>query len=110
MMNTIYYNKLVRDKIPQLIAESGALYEINKLNEKEYLDALKNKLVEEVHEYLDSESIEELADILEVIRCLHLTHNVSEEEMDRIQRTKADLRGSFEERINLVKVTRPKED
>ncbi|GAU76051.1 nucleoside triphosphate pyrophosphohydrolase [Fusibacter sp. 3D3] len=109
-MKTIYHNKLVRDKIPQIIAESGALYEVNKLNETEYLNALKSKLVEEVQEYLESESIEELADILEVIKCLQKTHNISEGEMKQIQKTKAELRGSFEDRINLVKVTRQRED
>ena len=107
-MKTVYHNKLVRDRIPKIIAESGALYEISKLSEVDYINALKNKLVEEVQEYIESENIEELADILEVIKCLHKTHNVSEAEMKQIQLNKESLRGSFNERINLIKVVKPK--
>ena len=64
------YNKLVRDRIPEIIEANGHKCETRVLNDDEYLLELKNKLQEEVNEFLESGSVEELADILEVVHSL----------------------------------------
>lgn len=64
------YQKLVRDNIPRMIEGNGEICEFHQLNDPTYLAELKNKLTEEMNEYLsatnDTESIEELADILKI--------------------------------------------
>ena len=65
------YNKLVRDKIPEIIsADNGSICKTRIMDDKEYLKALDAKLQEELCEYLESGSIEELADLEEVIRAV----------------------------------------
>ena len=67
------YNKLVRDKIPKIIEDSGKSATIRILSDSEYVNALETKLDEEVGEYHRDKSVEELADILEVIYALAAT-------------------------------------
>ena len=59
--------KLIRDKIPQIIEQSGKQAIIEEVSGKEYLELLNAKLGEELQEYLDSQSVEELADLVEVV-------------------------------------------
>ena len=66
-MDTIIYNKLVRDNIPNIVAKSGKRCKYQILSHAEYLFALDKKLQEELEEYQDSRSIEELADLVEVV-------------------------------------------
>ncbi|MBN9653272.1 nucleoside triphosphate pyrophosphohydrolase [Halobacillus sp. GSS1] len=102
------YNKLVRDKIPDIIAKSGKAYEVQPLSNEAYAKELEKKLVEETEEYLEAEnngeSVEELADILELVRALAVRHGSSFDEVEEVRRRKAEERGAFEERIYLVKV------
>ncbi|WP_406944163.1 phosphoribosyl-ATP pyrophosphohydrolase [Halobacillus sp. SY10] len=102
------YNKLVRDKIPDIIAKSGKSYEIQHLSDKAYVKELERKLVEETEEYLetgnDEESVEELADFLELVRALAVRHGCSFDELEDVRRRKAEERGAFKERIYLVEV------
>ena len=64
------YNKLVRDRIPEIIKANGQTACFSVLDKTQLQAALKKKLCEEVGEYLDSADLEELADILEVIDAL----------------------------------------
>ena len=64
------YNKLVRDNIPEIINKQGETPYVSVLDDKQYNTELRKKLKEEVREYLVSEEIEELADIIEVIEAL----------------------------------------
>lgn len=102
------YNKLVRDKIPDIIEKSGKSYEIQHLPNRAYAKELERKLSEETQEYLDAESteenVEELADILELVRALATQHGASIEEVEAVRSRKAEERGAFEERIYLVEV------
>lgn len=103
-MSEKIYNKLVRDKIPQIIKKDNKEYEI-KIVEKDELTKLLNlKLQEEVSEYLESNEVEELADILEVIYGILDSKNISKEELEDIRIKKKKERGGFEEGIKLIKV------
>ena len=95
------YNKLVRDKIPNIIAENGKYCKTKILSENEYLESLNRKLLEELNEYLESESIEELADLEECLRAILDIKHISYDEFEKIRKDKVYKRGSFNKRIFL---------
>ncbi len=97
------YNKLVRDKIPEIITGKGEKPITKTLNDKEYLDELNKKLQEEVEEYLDDNNVEELADVVEVIYGILDSKNVSLDEFENIRKGKVEKRGAFSKRIFLEK-------
>ena len=98
------YNKLVRDKIPEIIEKSGKQCIIETMDKKTYLEFLDNKLKEELAEYQQDKSIEELADLLEVIYAVASARGYSIEELERIRAEKAEKRGGFKDRIWLKEV------
>lgn len=92
--------KLVRDLIPNIIpADKQSLYKFSTVNREQYGILLKNKLLEEVNEYLEAENKEELADILEVIDALMKLQNFEKEEVLAIQKQKREKRGGFEKQL-----------
>lgn len=95
------YNKLVRDKIPEIIMNKGENCHFHKADKDEYWIKLREKLKEEVNEFLEEESEEELADILEVLGAICKARNYSTEEIDKIKMEKAKNKGSFNDRIIL---------
>lgn len=95
------YNKLVRDKIPDIMNNNGAIPVIRELDEQEYLFELNKKLQEETLEYLESGNVEELADIEEVLLAILKVKNVTNEEFEEIRKTKVLKRGAFNNRIFL---------
>lgn len=99
-----YYNKLVRDKIPAIIEGNGETPVTRILNDEEYLNELNTKLQEEVNEYFTDGSVEELADIVEVIYGLLDAKGVSLEEFEKIRNGKVEKRGAFKEKIFLESV------
>lgn len=103
-MNTIKYHKLVRDKIPELIEKEGKESVCSILSDEEYLEFLDRKLSEELEEYLKDKSMEELADLLEVMMAVAKARGSSIEEIERIRQQKADKRGGFEKKILLEEV------
>lgn len=98
------YNKLVRDKIPQIITQTGNICEIRELAQEEYLLHLDRKLSEELAEYQESKSLEELADLLEVMYAVVKARGYSLEELEQIRKQKCEKRGGFEQRILLLHV------
>ncbi|CAM4410842.1 nucleoside triphosphate pyrophosphohydrolase [Paenibacillus alkaliterrae] len=102
------YNKLVRDRIPEIITKQGLNMTTRILEADEYLTELRTKLQEETSEFLaaelSNEAIEELADMLEVIHALADAHGASVQELERIRAEKADKRGGFKERVYLIEV------
>ena len=98
------YQKLVRDEIPRIIRESGMEPAVRTLSQEEALSALKQKLCEEAQEYRDSGEVEELADVMEVIRGIARERGVSMAEIEAIRARKAAERGGFEQRIFLEEV------
>ncbi len=101
------YNKLVRDKIPDIILKEGSLPTTHILDDKEYIKELNKKLMEEVNEYLEAENIEEMVDILEVIRAILDYREVTYEEIEEKRIKKAKKRGAFKDKVFLEKVTEP---
>ena len=103
-MKTITYNKLVRDKIPQIIANSGKECVCETLTDEQYIKMLNEKLQEELNEYLESGSVEELADMGEVMHAILAYKNVGIEEFQKIRLDKLEARGGFKDRILLKEV------
>ncbi len=99
-----HYHKLVRDRIPQIIRDAGKACTCSVLPEEEYLLLLDVKLKEEVGEYQESGSLEELADILEVIHAIAAARGSSIGEVEAIRQAKREARGGFEQRILLEDV------
>ena len=95
------FNKLVRDKIPEIIESNNEICKTKILSENDYLIELNKKLQEEVGEYLASGEIEELADIEEVLRAILDIKECSYDNFERIRKSKVDMRGAFKERIFL---------
>lgn len=95
------YNKLVRDRIPEIIRAKGKEPITHIADGAEYAEKLREKLLEEVNEYRESHAPEELADILEVLYALAELDQLTQAALEEIRRTKADERGSFRKRIIL---------
>ena len=96
------YNKLVRDRIPEIIAARGKTAHTRILGGEEYARMLEAKLDEEVGEYHRDKTAEELADILEVVLALAENQGVTRAELAEICRRKREARGGFEKRIFLI--------
>jgi len=97
----VKYNKLVRDKIPQIIEKNGQGAIIEIASKKEYEEKLKEKLLEEVKEFLKEGSKEEFADILEVIHAIGKYKQFNRKEIEFIRKKKLEERGGFQKRIIL---------
>ena len=104
-MATKIYNKLVRDLIPEIIEKSGKTCRTRVLSEEEYLQMLDAKLDEELSEYHRDQNIEELADLLELIRAAAIARGYTFEELEAVRAEKAKKRGGFEKKIFLVDVS-----
>lgn len=102
------YNKLVRDRIPEMIVSSGATCHSVTLSEAEYRRALLEKLVEEAQEAQEAADkahgllIMELADIREALGALMVAYALDPAEVARIQEQRRAERGGFEQRICLL--------
>jgi predicted house-cleaning noncanonical NTP pyrophosphatase (MazG superfamily) len=103
------YNKLVRDKIPEVIHNTGKTCRVLTLSDEDYLTELKKKCKEELEEYLsssnDEEAVEELADLLEIIQTLSQVHGSDPEKLEKVRLNKANKRGGFQEKIFLIDVS-----
>lgn len=96
------YNKLVRDNIPDEInSKEGKKAKYRILNEKEYIEELNKKIIEESNEFIEENSIEELADVMEVIESIMKFKNISWEQVKDIQESKRNEKGGFEDKIYL---------
>ncbi|WP_331740607.1 nucleoside triphosphate pyrophosphohydrolase (plasmid) [Streptomyces sp. NBC_00015] len=96
------YGKLVRDRIPQIIREGGAEPVTYVAGPEEYRNRLRDKLGEEVTEFLEADDVrapEELADVLEVVHALAAVLGVDVGQLEKIRESKASERGGFEDRI-----------
>ncbi|TYQ12852.1 UNVERIFIED_CONTAM: putative house-cleaning noncanonical NTP pyrophosphatase (MazG superfamily) [Acetivibrio alkalicellulosi] len=103
-MKSIKYNKLIRDRIPEIIEQSGKKAIVETLNEYDYINFLKSKLKEELEEFENSEDIEEIADIIEVLYAIIEFKGVSIKDFENIRSDKTDKRGAFKKRLLLKEV------
>lgn len=103
-MDIIKYNKLVRDRIPEIIEASGKTCKIEILNDEEYLRMIDTKLDEELAEYHKDQNIEELADLMEVIYAAATARGYTIEQLEQVRTEKAEKRGGFQKKILLVEV------
>lgn len=107
------YNKLVRDNIPNIISSNGEEPITRILDDTEYKEQLDAKLYEEYKEVISSsgsERLEELADVLEIIRAMAKLEKSSLEEVIKIADEKSNKRGAFDKKIFLEKVITKDED
>ena|ERR1035437_8588806 len=95
------YNKLVRDKIPEYIVKKGGVPITHIAKNAEYWQKLKEKLLEEVKEFFDSETIEEVADIMEVIDAICRYKKFNKKKLQTVKNKKVKERGAFKKRIVL---------
>lgn len=98
------YNKLVRDKIPEIIKRKGAVPITHRASDEEYRQKLKAKLQEEVDEFLEDSNEKELADILEVIYALCDLYGVDRNNLEQLRKEKAEKRGGFKDKIILDEI------
>ena len=100
-MSKTYYNKLVRDRIPGIIKSQDKTCEIEILDDEAYLRALEAKLDEEVREFHENPSIEELADILTVVTSIGLAMGISDVLLEQVMIQKYVACGGFNDKILL---------
>ena len=98
------YHKLVRDRIPEIIEANGKIYVCETLADEDYMHLLDQKLNEELAEYQESKSLEELADLLEVMQAVVKARGWTLEDLERVRADKAAKRGGFEKKILLKEV------
>ena len=91
--------KLVRDKIPQIIHAEGKMPIVKTLSEERYLEELDRKLNEEVAEYQADKSLEEMADVLEVLYAICEARGYSVEDLALVREEKRSARGGFADRV-----------
>lgn len=103
-MSIKYFNKLVRDRISEIIEASGKTCLTEILSNDDYLKMLDAKLDEELAEYHKDQNIEELADLMEVIRACAVARGYSVDTLEHVRAEKAFKRGGFEKRILLKEV------
>ena len=106
-MHLVSYNKAIRDKIPEIIKNSGYSCNVKALSDHEFLIEIEKKLAEEVGEYQKDRDVTELADILEVIYRIAELKGVSKEELEKIRISKNNERGSFEKNLFLIDTSKP---
>ena len=100
----IHYDKLVRDKIPAIIEAAGKTAVTEPIPPENMQSALDRKLREEVGEYLESHSVEEMADVLEVLHGIAFHNGIDWNQVEAERIRKREERGGFEERIQLIEV------
>lgn len=100
----IDYNKLVRDRIPEIIRAQGKECTVEVLEPATYLAKLEEKLEEELNEYRETRKVEELADLVEVALAIAEHKGVVPEAFERLRHMKNAERGAFRDRLLLVSV------
>ena len=104
MKKRTVHNKLVRDRIPEIIEASGKTCTVDILPNDAYIEALDAKLNEELAEYQQSKSLEELADLLEVMGAVVKARGYTWDDLTRVRKGKRAQRGAFDQRIFLKEV------
>jgi predicted house-cleaning noncanonical NTP pyrophosphatase (MazG superfamily) len=99
------YNKLVRDRIPEIIMRDGRESEVVIMSKDEYREALRTKLIEEAEEAARADPgklVIELADLYEVVDAIMAAYGIDRQLVLTEQKQRRIERGGFEERIQLL--------
>ena len=105
LMKKVYYKKLIRDKIPEIIKSKGGEYKIRTLQKREFEKELKKKLLEESKEILEApkkELVNELSDVLEIIKSIASHFKIDFKEIEKCQIKRKKERGGFLKRLFLI--------
>lgn len=107
MRKIVKYNKLIRDRIPEIIKKAGWKPTVRKLKKAEFLKALKKKVLEEARELIRAKDkkgvINEIVDIQELIDTLTSEIGLSKPQIKKLQAVKRKKRGGFKKRLFLIK-------
>ena len=100
------HNKLVRDKIPEIIEKTSKKYKVRTLDNEEYKKELLKKIAEEAKEVLDTEGdkkeiTKELGDVLEVIDHLVDAFDLNKKEIEKVKEERKESRGGFDKKLFL---------
>ena len=106
-MKITVYRKIVRDRIPEIIETAGKTARCEYVCKEEAVDGLEAKLSEELSEYLESHSIEEMADLLEAMHGILYHKGITWDELEHVRQEKRAQRGGFEKGILLLEVEEP---
>lgn len=98
------YDKAVRDAIPDIIRAEGKECIVQQVSDAEFLGYMESKLFEELHEYTESKSGEELADLLEVIYRVAELKGMDIDELETLRKEKRKQRGGFGKNLVLMSV------
>ena len=104
-MARIPYNKLIRDRIPDIIREHGGTCGAERMTTEAYQQALRDKLVEEAREAADAgpdQLTAELADVYEVVDALIAAYGLSREHVLAVQEQRRAERGAFTQQLRLL--------
>ena len=97
------YDKLIRDRIPEIIEASGSKCEVEVVSDEVALEYLYKKLGEEVDELLSDKNLDEIADIMEVLFAIGKKFGYSENDVLGRRNEKRDSRGCFDDNLILKK-------
>jgi len=104
-MEKFYHKKLIRDKIPEIIEANNGKYESRVMEEDEFKKELKKKLIEEGKEVIEAEEgelVKELADVLELIKSIGESQDISFKSIEEKQKQRREERGGFRKKLFLV--------
>lgn len=111
-MGKFYHQKLIRDKIPQIIKANDGKCEIRVMNKDEFKKELRKKLIEESKEVKEAEKdelVKELSDVLEVIKSIAQSENISFNLIEEKRKERKKKRGGFKKRLFLIWSSNPKD-
>ena len=107
MKKVVRYDKLIRDRIPEIIKEAGWLPTVKILKKSEFLNAIKKKVFEEAGELIQSKDkkgiVDEIVDIQELLDVLAAEIKLTKSELKKLQADKRKKRGGFKKRLFLIK-------
>lgn len=98
------YHKAVRDRIPEIIRGNGQECGVEKLGDSEFLEFMEEKLMEELGEYFDSGSVDELADLVDSCYRVAELKGTNRESFDEIRKKKWEESGGFDENLVLTEI------
>lgn len=104
-MNRKVYNKLIRDKIPEVIKSKGHVPKFSVMSESDFREALKIKMAEEAKELTEAKTkgdiLNELSDIQELVLAIAKNYDISMDEVEEKRKKKSQERGGFKKRFLL---------